>query len=75
MLIAVGRAAVFVTGLSVMVFLAQRLPVGRIPEQRGIAAMRSDVVNDRRHPCAAFIQAHHAQWMLCKVFLAGALPL
>jgi len=73
--VSVGRPAVLIAGLSIVVLLAQRLPVGRVPKQRGIAAMRSDVVNDRRHPCTAFIQAHHAQRMLCKIFPAGTLPL
>jgi len=58
-----------------MMRLAQRLPVGSIPEKLGIAAMRFDVVDNRRLCGKAFLQAHHAERMGCEVLSAGALPL
>ena len=67
--------AVFITSLSIVVLFAEGLPVGLIPEQRRIPTMGSDVVNDRGCSRTAFVQAHYAKRMLCKVFLAGTLPL
>lgn len=42
----VDGIAVLEPGLSVMAGLAERLPVGLVPEQGGVASMWFDVVND-----------------------------
>lgn len=41
-------------GLSVVTGLTKRLPVRLIPEELVVAAMRNDVVNDRRGDDALF---------------------
>ena len=58
----------------VVVLLAKRLVVARIPEQRLIALVRDDVVN---HGCgseSALPLAVHAQRVICQVVLSVALP-
>jgi hypothetical protein len=40
-------------GIRIVVPFAGRLPVGRVPEERAITAMRPDMVDDRRRGCLA----------------------
>lgn len=70
----VGRAAVLSSGLFIVAWLAQALPVLLVPEQRHVAAMRSDVIN---HRCLRVFAMSHtlcAKRMLFKVHLACCPP-
>ena len=44
--------------------VAERLPVGPVPEQLRITAMRDDVVHVRRLDVPSFLYAHDAERML-----------
>ena len=66
---------VFRHRLMVMAALAKGLPVLFIPEQLGIAAMRFDVVDDRRRDEATFCFAADAPGMTFQEELPGLLPL
>lgn len=60
--------------VGVMAVLAQRLPVGAIPEQFGIAVMGLNMIN---HCClgdAAMVFALGAQWVFSQPANPGALP-
>ena len=60
--------------LMVMAALAKGLPVLFIPEELGIAAMRFDVVDDRRRDEATFCFAADAPGMTFQEELPGFLP-
>ncbi len=49
-----------------MAGLAKGLPVGFVPEQRLVPAMRNDVVNDRGRRKPPGLSAIHAQGVLAK---------
>ena len=73
--IMVSWLAVFLTGLPVMARLAQRLPVGLIPEQLHVPSVRFDVVHHRSPHIPTVRHAPDAQRMCFKKSLAGFLPL
>ena len=70
----IRRPGIFQAGLLIVVRFAQRLPVAPIPEETAIAAVRNDMVNNRRLNVPSLRQAHYAQRMSGKVLLAGLLP-
>lgn len=60
--------------VGIVAMLAQRLPVGAIPEQFGIAVMGLNMIN---HCClgdAAMVFAFGAQWVFSQPANPGALP-
>lgn len=58
-----------------MAWLAQRLPVGTRPEERHIAAVRLDVIDNRGGHQIAAVFVSLAKRMLSQVALASLLPL
>lgn len=50
-------------------------PIAPAPEQRLIAAMRDDVVDDRGTLHTTISLTHHAEWMLAQVLSPCLLPL
>ena len=68
------RCAFFALLISIMVALAQGLPVVFIPEQLPITTMRLDVVDDCCRHEAALAFAHCAQRMLGQVKLSRPFP-
>ncbi len=73
-LIFIFDVPVFRHRLMVMAALAKGLPVLFIPEQLGIAAMRFDVVHNRRRDEASLCLAADAPRMTFQIELPGFLP-
>lgn len=71
----VHRVDVFGQSLAVMAWLAQRLPVGFVPEKSGIATVRSDVVHHSGLRVSPLLHALGAEWMGLEILLAYFLPL
>ena len=73
-LIPVSRAAVLQTGLPVVVGFAQALPVTPIPEQNGVASVRTNMVNHRGLHVPTLGSTHDAKRVSIEIQLAGFLP-
>ena len=61
--VVIYRVLIFVARLHVMMMLAERLPVVRVPEELGVTTVRSDVIHDRCLDVLAFALTLHAQWV------------
>jgi hypothetical protein len=59
---------------AVMVKLAKSLPIVLIPEQRQVATMRLDVIDNCRCSHTSERLAHHTQRMLNKITFARLFP-
>jgi len=55
-------------------WLAERLPVGAVPEERAIALVWDDVVDDRGSGDVSSALAIGAEWVRCEVCFAGFVP-
>ena len=66
--------APFARGLGVMAALAQTLPIVLVPEQRLLASMRHDMVDDRRRYDPACRVAGGAQRMPCEKYPSRIAP-
>src|SRR3546814_4744003 len=55
--------------------LAERLPIGPIPEQPLVTAVRNLVINDGGDGGPTFLDAHNAEWMRPQEACARRLPL
>lgn len=62
-LVVILRVLIFVSSLYIMMMLAERLPVVRVPEELRITSVRTDVIHDRRLDVPAFALTLHAQWV------------
>ena len=60
--------------IAVVVLFAQRLPIGRVPEQGAITFVRLDVVHNLRQRSQPIALAHHTKWVAHQKFGASALP-
>ena len=60
--------------LSTVAAVAERLPVGFIPEQRPVSSVRSDVIHIGGLDVTPLFQAVHAQWMQKQVPFSGLPP-
>ena len=65
---------ILVSGLHIVVALTQWLPVGFIPEQPSIPAMRCNMVHNRSAFIPALCHATHTQRVRFQEALAGLLP-
>ena len=57
-----------------MAWLAKRLPVRGVPKQRHVAAMRLDMIDDRRGRGAAEVSTMDAKWIGAEVRAPRLLP-
>ena len=73
-LVSVGRAAVLVPGLHIVMVFAQRSPVARVPEQPRVSPMRFYVVYHCRLRVSSFRQTHLTQRVRFKITLPRSLP-
>ena len=60
--------------VAVVVWLAQWLPIGPVPEQRLVTTMWLDVINHAGCDGSALSTAHHAQWVGHQESLSRTLP-
>ena len=70
----IGRCLVLSSGLGAVASVAERLPVGLIPEQSPVSTVRDNVVHISGLDVATFLQALHAQGMRKKESLSRLLP-
>lgn len=74
-LISVCRSAVLSSGLAVMTWLAQALPVAAVPEQFHIAAVRNDMVDNCGLRVFPMFEALYTKRVFMKITFACFLPL
>ena len=74
-LIVIFLVVILIPGLHIMMMLAQRLPVGLIPEQPHIPAMGYDVIHHRGPHIPAICHTADAQRVRFQESLTGLLPL
>ena len=67
-------AALFLRFDAVVALLAERLPIGLIPEQGAVTAVRHHVVDHRCCSGAPHLLAQPAQWVRCQVSAACSQP-
>lgn len=65
---------VLLARLLIVTLFAKRLPVALVPEERHVATVRGDVVNDSSLSKLSVSLALFAEWMRVEIGSAGLLP-